>query len=73
MKSIDTDLAVGIELRSEFFNLFNHVNFSNPVSNVTAASVIDSAGMIVAPGDFGRIVSTSGNPRLIQLALKLTW
>jgi ECF sigma factor len=32
-----------------------------------------NTGAIVSPGDFGRIVSTSSNPRLIQLALKLNW
>ena len=27
-----------IEFRAEFFNLFNHVNFANPISNLNAAS-----------------------------------
>ena len=26
-----------IEFRAEFFNLFNHVNFANPISNLNAA------------------------------------
>jgi len=25
-----------IEFRAEFFNLFNHVNFANPISNLNA-------------------------------------
>jgi hypothetical protein len=61
-----------VELRSEFFNLFNQVNFSNPVSNLSNASV-DSSGVVTTPRDFGRIVSTSNNPRLIQFGLKLNW
>jgi hypothetical protein len=61
------------KLHAEFFNLFNPVNLTNPVSNVNAASSFSNTGAIVAPGDFGRIVSTSSNPRLIQLALKLNW
>lgn len=66
-----------IELRAEFFNLFNHVNFANPISNlsaVAATSINSSTGQITGdPGDFGRIVSTSNNPRLIQFAMKFTF
>src|SRR5262249_3868353 len=63
------------ELRAEFFNLFNHVNLANPISNINAvaASAFSNTGAIVVPGDFGRIFSTSSNPRLVQLALKLHW
>ena len=48
-----------VEFRTELFNLTNRVNFANPISdlNVGAAS-------------FGRIISASNNPRLIQFALK---
>jgi hypothetical protein len=65
-----------VEFRAEFFNLFNHVNFANPISNLSAVpqSSINATGQIVGdPGDFGRIVSTSNNPRLIQFALKLSF
>ena len=66
-----------IEFRAEFFNLFNHVNFANPISNlnaVTSSGSIDpNTGRIINPGDFGRITSTSNNPRLIQFALKLNY
>ena len=59
-------------------NLFNRVNLANPVGNLNAvASGIDSStGQISNSadfGDFGRINSTSNNPRLIQLALKLNF
>ena len=66
-----------IEFRAEFFNLFNHVNFANPISNLNAfassGGSIDANGRIISPGDFGRITATSNNPRLIQLALKLNF
>ncbi|MDX6443978.1 MAG: hypothetical protein QOH71_1052 [Blastocatellia bacterium] len=66
-----------LELRAEFFNLFNHVNFANPISNlntVATTSIDPNSGKIVgSPGDFGRIVSTSSNPRLIQFAIKLNF
>jgi len=66
-----------IEFRTEFFNLFNQVNFANPISNlsaVAATSINANTGQITGdPGDFGRITSASNNPRLIQFALKLTF
>jgi hypothetical protein len=66
-----------LEFRAEFFNLFNHVNFANPLSNFNAvpfASINPSTGQITGdPGDFGRITATSNNPRLIQFALKLNF
>ena len=66
-----------VELRAEFFNLFNQVNFANPLGNFNAVPGIDSnTGQIINSddlGDFGRINSTSNNPRLIQLVLKLNF
>jgi hypothetical protein len=49
-----------LEFRSEFFNAFNHPQFTNPVTNVNSAA-------------FGQITSTSVNPRLIQFALKYSF
>lgn len=66
-----------IEFRAEFFNLFNTVNFANPISNLSAVpaeSVDPNTGLITGdPGDFGRISSTSSNPRLIQFAFKFNF
>jgi hypothetical protein len=66
-----------VEFHAEFFNLFNHVNFNNPISNLNAfassGGSLDTNGRILNPGDFGRITSTSNNPRLIQFALKLNF
>jgi hypothetical protein len=44
--------------RTEFFNAFNHAQFSNPGSVDLTSST------------FGQITSSSVNPRLIQFALK---
>ncbi|SPF48905.1 Cna protein B-type domain, TonB-dependent Receptor Plug Domain protein [Candidatus Sulfotelmatobacter kueseliae] len=67
-KQINTDLSImkfipvtesqRVEFRAEFFNLFNNVNFANPVSIIYPSS------------NFGSIVSTSTGPRVIQFALK---
>src|SRR5207302_1904842 len=47
-----------IELRAEFFNLFNHVNFANPISNlnaVSSTSIDPNTGKVIgSSGDFGR-------------------
>jgi hypothetical protein len=48
-----------LQFRAEFFNLFNHANLSNPVSNISSATV-------------GRIQSTS-DPRILQFGLKLIY
>lgn len=48
------------ELRAEFFNAFNWVNYANPVNNI-------------ALGNFGQITSASTGPRVIQLGFKLNF
>jgi hypothetical protein len=50
-----------VEFRTEFFNIANHPNFTNPSSNATPASL----------GSFGKIFGTVTDPREIQFALKL--
>ncbi|HEV3197543.1 MAG TPA: hypothetical protein VGZ73_06535, partial [Bryobacteraceae bacterium] len=59
-KSIAVTERLRAELRGEFFNLFNMVNFSSP------------SGSIASSG-FGVIKATEGNPRVIQLALKFAF
>src|SRR5271170_2207556 len=51
---------MGLNFRAEFFNLFNHAQFGMPVNDVSAFG-------------FGSVNSTVNNPRLVQLALKLTF
>jgi hypothetical protein len=78
IKRFRIDETKNIEFHAEFFNLFNHVNFANPISNLNAVTssgggINPNSGQIINPGDFGRITSTSNNPRLIQFALKLNF
>jgi hypothetical protein len=78
IKRFDIGETKNIEVRAEFFNLFNHVNLDNPISNVnvitsSGGSIDANTGRIINPGDFGRIVSTSSNPRLVELALKFNF
>jgi hypothetical protein len=52
--------GASLQFRTEFFNAFNHAQFNTPVTNVAASN-------------FGSILSTSVNPRLIQFALKYSF
>ena len=49
--------TISLQFRAEFFNAFNNVNFSDPVSTISS-------------GGFGSIRSAA-DPRIGQLALKL--
>jgi Carboxypeptidase regulatory-like domain/TonB dependent receptor len=66
------------EFRAEFFNVFNHPNLANPISNLNAlvasgGSFDPTTGRVLSPGNFGRIISTSNNPRIIQFGLKFNF
>ncbi len=50
----------GFNLRFEFFNLFNHPQYGSPASDINQ------------PG-FGAVTSTVNNPRVVQIAAKLTF
>jgi len=54
---------VGLDFRVEFFNLFNHTQFGLPSADLSGGG----------NPSFGIINYTVNNPRLIQLALKLTF
>ena len=49
-----------LEFHADFFNVLNHANRDNPVSDISTA-------------DFGKVLSFSSSPRMIQFALKLTF
>ena len=59
MKDFPFSERLRLQLRGEAFNAFNQVNFGNPVTTVNS-------------GAFGRIRS-AGDPRIMQVALKLLW
>jgi hypothetical protein len=52
--------SANLQFRAEFFNIFNHPLFQDPDTNLTDAT-------------FGQITNTYGNPRIVQLALKLSF
>jgi Carboxypeptidase regulatory-like domain len=51
-----------LRFAADFFNLWNHANFANPVSTD-----------VESPGNFGVITSTKGVPRLIQFSLRYSF
>ena len=55
-----------IQFRAEFFNAFNHPQFTNPNFGQGAIYALPDR----ASASFGQINSTSVNPRIIQFALK---
>jgi hypothetical protein len=66
------DKTRSLQLRAEFFNAFNTPSFSDPDTDVGTAEVNASGtSMLAFSNTFGRITSTSVNPRIIQLAIKL--
>lgn len=62
-----------VEVRADFFNVLNHANRSNPISDISNAQSFDPNGLILSPGDFGRSLSFYSSPRIIQLSLRLNF
>jgi hypothetical protein len=58
-----------LQFRAEFFNTFNHPQFTNPNYGQGAVYALPN----FAAGNFGQITSTSVNPRVIQLGLKYSF
>jgi hypothetical protein len=60
------------QLRGEFFNTFNHPNLTNSSNNYPIFSV-NSGGFGTITNAFGSNISDPFGPRVIQLALKVTF
>jgi len=59
MKDFPVRERLRAQLRGEFFNAFNQVNFNQPIANLSSST-------------FGRITG-AGPGRVVQLAAKLIW
>jgi hypothetical protein len=60
-KRIELRKSVGATLRWDIFNVFNRTNFGLPNRNISDAAVV------------GTITSLSGDPRIMQLSLRLAF
>jgi hypothetical protein len=59
-----------LEIRADFFNIFNHAEFGNPSTNITSGKF----GRITTTGDPGTaIVPVDPKERIIQLAARFTF
>jgi hypothetical protein len=80
----DTDLSVTkfftihenakLGLGMQFFNLFNHPNFDQPVGNIAASNfgtIIHSVGPPTSI--LGAFLGGDASPRIIQLKMQLTF
>jgi len=61
IKTFGLPREMGLNLRAEFFNLGNHPQYGSPIADINEGSL------------FGKVNSTVNNPRLVQLALKLSF
>ena len=58
------------EFRAEFYNLFNHTQFSNPDGNFTDGPAGTFVPGQALPGTFGVVLNTREPPRVLQFGLK---
>lgn len=62
---------VQLQFRSDFFNAFNHAQFANPDLNLGLS--FPAFGASAPNAGFGTIQTTSTNPRVLQLSLRLVF
>jgi hypothetical protein len=73
IKHIQLTERQDLRFAADFFNLWNHPNFSNPLVTDYEQYLAWSASSQTSPDPFGRIVQTTGTPRLIQFSLRWTF
>ena len=62
-----------LRFATDFFNLWNHPNFGTPLVTDYEQYLAWAGGSQSSPDPFGRIVNTTGTPRLIQFSLRWTF
>jgi hypothetical protein len=65
---------VRLQFRGDLFNLFNHTNFSNPVSNQSSGNfgkITSTVGSAVATAVGTTAGLVGGGPRVVQFSLRL--
>ena len=62
-----------MQLRAEFFNIFNHAQFNLPGYTTAPNNFSNNGPLFANAAAFGNITSTSVNPRLIQFGLRYSF
>jgi hypothetical protein len=70
-RSALTSESAKVQLRAEFFNLWNHTQFSD--LDTTFVPAEDVAGSPIDPGSSFGTITGARAPREIQFGLKLIW
>ena len=73
IKNIKITERQSLRFTTDFFNIWNHVNFAYPSINDVETITHDSSGNPTSDGPFGKIFSTVGTPRLIQFSLRYSF
>jgi hypothetical protein len=71
-KSFPLGEQIRVQFRADFFNLFNHTNFANPISDLSNANfgkITQTLGAAVSNA-VGTTGGPVGGPRLIQFSLR---
>jgi hypothetical protein len=67
---------VRLQFRADLFNIFNHTNFSNPISNQSNANfgkITATVGSAVATAVGTTAGLVGGGPRVVQLSMRLSF
>jgi hypothetical protein len=67
---------IRLQLRADLFNIFNHTNFSNPVSNESSSSfgkITATVGSAVATAVGTTAGVVGGGPRVVQFSMRLSF
>ena len=70
IKNIKLTERNSLRFTTDFFNIWNHANFANPSVTDVETITHDASGNPTNAGQFGKIFSTLGTPRLIQFSLR---
>lgn len=72
LKNLPAGESRRLQLRGEFYNAFNTPSFSDPTTSLgTASGSSSGVASLSINNTFGTITSTSVNPRIVQLGVKL--
>jgi hypothetical protein len=61
IKNVPITERIKIQLRADFFNLFNHINFASGVGAVGSSCSPDATGRCTALSGFGQVTDTIGD------------